>query len=417
MLNVLVDVLTRIIERLNVKEMFQLLSVNKSFYEVLILALKKEDKLVAKSFKDPDVDGCCESMFLSSSTECFTQEHVVNKRSYLPFEPFEEDRVAEFILNHLPGLKVAFFEDSPLNLMKCLSENCPLLECLTIGTGWGYKFWLWKLPTLKHLDGIFDNQSIGYLSEYFPSLTCLSINGYYLRASILDSSDLIEGLKTIHMISLNKNWNSALSSKAMKTVEHLTMSTGAEEALQEVPGEMPQLNKLVITDFSLSSESFTNLCLFVRRSHKLQVLNLQGIKCSLATEILEIPVQMFHLMYRLREVSLPILSNTNQAIKAIGLNCPLIEKLSVSRMSKTGKNEALEKMTQMNKLVRVDITNNVDGMTLDDAFTLEDLQNFAASNTRNGHLRFTFNLHQNTNFPLSDPEKTFTEIYGIQWNK
>ena len=71
----------------------------------------------------------------------------------------------------------------------------------------------------------------------------------------------------------------------------------------------------------------------------------------------------------------------------------------------------------MNKLIRLDITNNVNGRTLDNAFTLQDLQNFAASNTRYGDLRFTFNLHQNTKFPLIDEEETFTDFYGIQWNK
>ena len=76
-------------------------------------------------------------------------------------------------------------------------------------------------------------------------------------------------------------------------------------------------------------------------------------------------------MHRFREVSLLVLSNTSQTIETIGLNCPLIEQLSVSRMSNTGKNETLEKMTQMNKLIRLDITNNVDGMTLDNAFTLQ----------------------------------------------
>ena len=398
--------------------MFQLLSVNKSFHEASILTLKKEDKLVGKSYKDlyPDCPGYYESMFLSSSTECFMKEHVVNERSYLPFEAFEENWVADFILNHLPGLKVAFFEDCPMDLMQSLSDNCSLLECLTFGTGWEYRLYLRKLPMLKHFSVDFDDYSIGQLSECFPSLTCLIVNGIHVNAGRLETSELIEGLKTIHMLNLDRNWNSALSSEAMKTVEHLTMSNGTER-LQEIPGEMPQLKKLMITDFSMEPQSFTNLCLFVRRSQRLEVLHLQDIKSSSATELLEIPVQTFHLMYRLREVSLPVLSNTSQAIKAIGLNCPLIEQLSISRMSNTGKNEALEKMTQMNKLIRLDITNNVDGMTLDDAFTLEDLQNFAVSNTRNGHLRFTFNLHQNTNFPLSDPEKTFTDFYGIQWNK
>ena len=74
-------------------------------------------------------------------------------------------------------------------------------------------------------------------------------------------------------------------------------------------------------------------------------------------------------------------------------------------------------MTQMNKLIQLDIRNNVNGMTPDDAFILEDLQDFAASNTKNGDLRFTFNLHQNTNFSLGDEEETFTDFYVIRWNK
>ena len=411
MQTVFFDVLPRIIERLSLKQMFQLLAVNKYFHEASILTLKKEDKLVAKSHNDPNLD-FPESTRLSKSTECFMKEHVINERSSLPFEAFEEDRVADFILNHLPGLKVAFFEDFPENFMQRLSDNCPLLECLTFENGWKYRLYLRRLPMLKHFSIDFDDFSIRQLSECFPSLTCLSIDGHGLNQFMLKPSDLIEGLKTIQMQNLDMNWNSALSSKAMKTVEHLTMSYGAEEQIQELPGEMPQLKKLIIIEFHLYPESFTNLCLFVRQSQKLEVLNLKRIGNLSHRRSLEIPVQTLDLMCHLREVSLPNLWNISQVITAICRNCPQIEQLSTMRMSDTGRNEVLEKITQMKKLIRLEIIN-----VYGSSFTLEELKDFAALNTKNGDLRFTFNLHQNVNFPLSDSKESFTDFYGIQWKR
>ena len=376
------DVLTFILQRLPLQQLFNLLSEqsfrNKKFLAAIIDALKK--RVVLVSIKNE----------LTTKTSCFVNQHdSKGKQDWVPWKLIKKSKTRKRILSLLPGLKFAYLNVPVQGLMKDLSGYCKKIECLKFEMV-DRTFSTYKLPSLLHYEGFINNRAINRLQHLFPSLICIRSE----FTDLYDKSSLREGLKTLTVDFHFGNLSVICSSPAMKTIEELTI--GVYFFDENFTLIAPKLKKLDL-QFNVYNESFPTLCSSVEKllSHALNLSSLDWWYFHFLFQPTpqEMPKSLFRKTSQLLSLSLRFtILNLDEILQVISSMNPYLKQLQVQGVTESSKKKGVldiisTSIPRLECLV-IDNTNHSNGITH------HELIEFVQRNTVNGKLRFRFTLKQ-----------------------
>ena len=406
-----VDVLSNIVERLPLYQKFQLLTVNKRFEEASKLALAKHQSLtsILQIHSKPFY-----------RLECNMGGHIVRMYSnfiHPDWFSYEETETAKYILSHLPGLKVAFFDGITEETMEHLHTVCPKLQCFSTQRSEHAKFY--RNPNLYHFEAKLDGDVIAQLNECYPCLTGIKVWGD--DKVQLQSSFFREGIRNLNLKFFHTNFDAVFSSAAMKTVEEIKLAIIDTVTKTDLKFSATNLKEISIetwlSDQPVLSELCTSLANSLAYSPELRDFSFTSTYHSTVTW--EMPIIMFQSMTKLVKICLPQhLQNTDEVLEIICSQNPHLEEISVGNVCGSKKKKILDLIQSVPDLKSLTINN--ESISGDEAgLSPEELDEFVDRITVNGKLKYPFTLIQCEDFPedLAEEQDRWMQVdwKGVHW--
>ena len=406
-----VDVLCNIVERLPLYQKFHFLTVNKRFEEASKLALSKNQSLTSllQIHSKPFY-----------RLECNTGGHIV--RMYEDWiHPdcfsYEQTEAAKYILSHLPGLKVAFFDGITEETMEYLHTVCPKLQCFSTQRSKHGQFY--RNPNLHHFEAKLDGDVIGQLIECYPCLTGIKVCGG--DKVELRSSFFREGIRNLNLKFFHANFDVVFSSPAMKTVEKMKLAildTATNTDFKFCATNLKEISiETWLSDQPALSELCTSLGNSLSSSPELRHFSLTSTYHSTVTW--EMPTIMFQSMTKLVKISLSQhLKNTDEVLEIICSQNPLLEKISVGNVCGSKKKKILDLIQSVPGLKSLTI-NNESNPQDEAGLSPSELDEFVDKITVNGKLKYPFTFIQCEDFPedLAEEQGRWMQVdwKGVHW--
>ena len=399
------DVLSKVVEKLSIKQKYQLLTVSVKFQEASDWALKKHKSLVTQ--------------LPQGRVKCFVGDHLAKVSDFIQdkwLEDKDEQLMRRHILTRLPRLK--FFRCYSMNgdLMKDLSLYCPQLQCLdwyeiSFGTSC-----LTRQPYVLHVSSTLPLND--FLAKQFLE-TFPSLEHVRLESEALESSSFCEGMQTLNVnVSSSPSLTFLFSSPAMKTIKKMKL-VGLQSATK-VSFNAPNLNELkLVSTFSANKQLNKQFCTLLSKSLSYSPRLTKFVLKSQDTEPIKLPNLLFYTINTLTSITLPTrLENTDEVLEVICSMNVFLESVKIGSIFGDylgwKKQRVLDSLSSLTKLKFLKI-DNIFILEGEHALTLKELDGFITRNTVNGNLRFSFFLLQDQNFPGDEFSRGKTVWKGIHW--